>query len=542
VRTVGDLERELLELKERVSGSIGPSAEMAERVFRRARIRRVVTGMTGVLVAVALGLASAAAAGVFDAPTPAAPVGPQPDEESSTSPSLDFKPADGWHVLTTDSAAANERRAQAWASNVPFAEDEEEIGDPNLFPYGSPDKTEDALPPDGIIIVATYPLQTRNSLPPIQGAPERTLPLTIDERPSVEYEGQEDDRALAIVNATVNGRYVNVRIVFGTGEPSPDLVREADEELARLIVAPPPTTTDAVDDFGIRMNLPDAWRGILFSWSASEPILHVATVPITDLYDGSSAREQLGPDDLFLVLSENLASAVHYEPVVLPISIRVDDACPTCEILDNGTSPPPDHSLYYRSFAVSDRQFDLFLEFGTATPTDEQLARVNDVLATLQIAPPESPPPAESREEVPEAPVSVDLPSGWIEKGDPVPGPSAPRVVAAYGTWDLPTGGVCGPEPALQDLPPDGALVWIVEYANPGYAGDFIPLLPQFSIDLQTPPARWECAAAAPSRMYLFQIGGRFFEVHLALGPGAADETIRQAQDLIKSVRAEPGA
>jgi len=537
-----DLERELLELKERVSGSIGPSAEMADRVFRRVRIRRVVTGMTGILVAAALGFASTAAVGAFDDPTPPGPVGPQPDEESSPSPSLDFKPAQGWHVITTDPVAAKEFRAQAWASNVPFADDEEEIGDPNMFPNGSPDKTEDALPPDGIIIVATYPLQSRNSLPPIEGGPERPLPLTIDERPSVEYEGQEDDRALAIVNATVNGRYVNVGIVFGTGEPSPDLVREADEELARLIVAPPPTTTDAIDDFGIRMRLPEAWRGILFSWSASEPILHPGTVPITDLYDGSSARERLGRDDLFLVLSENLSSAVHYEPVALPISIRGEDACSTCEILDNGTSPPPDHSLYYRSFAVSDRQFDLFLEFGSATPTNEQLVRVNDVLATLQIGPPESPPPAESPEEVPKAPVSVDLPSGWIEKGDAVPGSSAPRVVAAYGTWDFPTGGVCGPEMALQDLPADGALAWIVEYANPGYAGDFIDLAPQFSIDRQIPPARWECAAAAPSRMYLFRVGGRFFEVHLALGPGAADETFRQAESLITGLQAEPGA
>jgi len=319
-------------------------------------------------------------------------------------------------------------------------------------------------------------------------------------------------------------------------------VREAEEELARLVVAPPPATTDAIDDFGIRMDLPEAWRGILFCCPIGGPSLLAATVPITDLYDGSSAREQLGTDDLFLVLSENFASAIHYESVVLPIAIRPEDSCPTCEIMDNGTSPPSGHSLFYRSFAVGGRQFDLFVEFGTATPTGEQLAHVNDVLATLQIAPPESPPPAESPEVVPEAPISVNLPAGWIEKDDPVPGTSAPRVVAAYGTWDFPTGGDCGPEAALQDLPTEGALVWVVEYANPGYAGDFIPLLPGFGIDLQTPPARWECAAGAPSRMYLFRVGGRYFELHLALGPGAADETIRQAEGLIKSLQAEPAS
>jgi hypothetical protein len=136
--------------------------------------------------------------------------------------------------------------------------------------------------------------------------------------------------------------------------------------------------------------------------------------------------------------------------------------------------------------------------------------------------------------------VSVDLPPGWIEKDEPVPGTSASRVVAAYGTWDLPIGGGCGPEAALQDLPSDGALVWVVEHARPGNAGDYISLSPLFSIDQQTPPARWECASGAPSRMYLFLIGGRYLEVHLALGSTASDATTQQAETLIKSLQTKP--
>jgi hypothetical protein len=99
-----------------------------------------------------------------------------------------------------------------------------------------------------------------------------------------------------------------------------------------------------------------------------------------------------------------------------------------------------------------------------------------------------------------------------------------------------------GQSPALEDLPTDGALVWVVEYADPGYAGDFIPLMPQFSIDLQTPPARWECAAAAPSRMYLFRVAGRFFEAYVAFGSDASAETIGQASAVITSLAAEPAA
>ena len=82
--------------------------------------------------------------------------------------------------------------------------------------------------------------------------------------------------------------------------------------------------------------------------------------------------------------------------------------------------------------------------------------------------------------------------------------------------------------------------MWLVEYANPGNAGDYIGLSPRFSIDPQNPPARWECAAAAPSRMYPFRIGGRFIEVHVALGPAASSSRLQEASALITSVRAEP--
>jgi hypothetical protein len=111
-------------------------------------------------------------------------------------------------------------------------------------------------------------------------------------------------------------------------------------------------------------------------------------------------------------------------------------------------------------------------------------------------------------------------------------------VVAGWGTWDFPEGGACGPEPALQALPADGAFVWVDEYADPGNRPDFEAGGPPRTIDLQTPPARWECAASAPSRMYLFSDAGRYFELHVALGPDATAATIGQAEQLMASFTA----
>jgi hypothetical protein len=81
---VSDLERELLELRNRVSESINPSPEMAGRVLRRSRIRRVVTAMTGLLVVGTLGLASLTAVQAFTAPAPQNPVAPLPPVKSPT--------------------------------------------------------------------------------------------------------------------------------------------------------------------------------------------------------------------------------------------------------------------------------------------------------------------------------------------------------------------------------------------------------------------------------------------------------------------------
>ncbi len=475
-------------------------------------------------------------AGAFDGRSPLRPAEPRPEESSGSSP-LNFEAEEGWHVRTTDPDDVEGFEAQAWASNVPFPADEEPIGTSKEYPANVPDKTEDALPADGILLEARIAVDTRNPLPPIRNAPVRNLPLTIDEQPHTAFEGSDPDRAMTIINATVNGRYTSVRIVFGTGDPSAELVREAEEELERLIVGPPPRTTEAIDDFGIRMNVPDTWHGLLFSWSGgAEPMLIVGTKPINDLYHAST-RRALDPADVLVLLAENTSLIADYEPVDGPIAIRADDLCPTCEILDDGTSPPAGHSLFYRSFAVGARQFDLFVEFGASVPNDDQFAGMNEALATLRVQAP--PPTVDASDPVPEAPISVDVPEGWVSEDEPVPGTTGPRVVAAYGTWELERGGVCGPEAALQNLPVDGALIWFVEHVSPGNAGDYTEPGPRFIVDLQTPPARWRCAAEAPSRMYPFRVDGRYFDVHLALGPQAGGATIRQAEALIASLRGE---
>jgi hypothetical protein len=467
-------------------------------------------------------------------------------------PTIGFAPAQGWHVLTGgDPSSAG--GAQAWAATVPFA-DGEAPGNDGVATIGWPDRTIDRLPTDGVVIVAGYPLVTRNPVAPVRAFPARALPLTIRRPPGTAFEGNRPGTSQTSVGATVNGRYVSVRFTFGSEDPSAATIRAAEEELARLLVAPPPTVTDELDDFGIGMDVPANWSRLLFSWDATAT-LQAGTVRLDDPYAFERARDELGPDDVVVLIAETGAVSATYEPVELPISVAPADAC-RCEVLDDGRLPDPDHTLLYRAFAVGDRRFELAVEFGTGAPTDDQLADVNAVLATLRIeAGSAAPIPQVEGPPLPDGPTVVagdrtatfsydggalraTLPPGWTGVAAPAARASEPRILAAFGTWGLPAGGGCAPDAALAALPSDAALVWIAEHLAPENRGDFIGWPSAFRLPDQAPPARWACGSAAPSVRELYQLNGRYVEVHVAFGPTAPASLRDDVETLLSGVDA----
>ena len=457
-------------------------------------------------------------------------------------------------MRTTVADVVEGNGVQAWASNVPFAPDEEPIGPAGLYPEGWPDRTIAGLPPEGVVLVATYPLSTRNPVPVSRDFPERTLPLELDRPPATNFEGQDPGTSMAIVNAAVNGRYVSVQLIFGAEEPAASVVAEAEAELGRLVVAPPPSATTELDDFGIRMSVPEDWSRFLFAWGlSSDPTLYAGTFPLRDFRDGSSLRRSMGADDLLVILAESAALQDRFEPVTLPIALGPVDLCPPCEILDGGESPPADHTLFVRTFSVGERRFSLYAEFGSPHVTDVSLGSLNEVLASLRIDAQGSLGPSDPGAEpstLPPGPsftaseptafeydgVSLRVPAGWTAVGAPIAEPAVAPVVAAFGSWPFPAGGGCGPEPALAALPPQAAFVWLVDHPAPGNRGDFYRPPDRFRMDLQTQPGRWECGASWPSRMELWQVGGRFIEVHVAVGPAASQARVAEVEDLLSSM------
>jgi hypothetical protein len=141
----------------------------------------------------------------------------------------------------------------AWAANVPFAPEDVAGESPTL---GYPDATIESLPPGGIVLRASVVVESRNEMPDDPQFPNVALSF---ENPMTNFEGQRPGTSMAIANATVGGRFVSVTAVFGDERVSKDMLRAANDELDRLLVAPAPTPTRDLNDVGIRMQVPDSW-------------------------------------------------------------------------------------------------------------------------------------------------------------------------------------------------------------------------------------------------------------------------------------------
>jgi hypothetical protein len=116
----------------------------------------------------------------------------------------------------------------------------------------------------------------------------------------------------------------------------------------------------------------------------------------------------------------------------------------------------------------------------------------------------------------------VTIPESWRFSEEPTD-PIEPHNALAFGSWDFPDGGVCAPFAALDDLPADGAFVWLIEYHGTDHPEDFVPRPEAFELD----DFRFGETSCDPTPMYQlrFEDQGRFFQWQVALGPQASEAT-----------------
>lgn len=216
-----DLERRLRDAASTL-GTPGPSVTKQAReaalaaAARRRRQRARGVGIAGAMlaaVALGVGIGSLALTG---------------SGEAGRTQGLSFLPADGWVVRQAGTPAIPSRPGVALAANVQL--------DPQDTADGFPYATLQALPDDGIVLIASF-----FRLDGPQGSQAR-LPLRLsDARPYIRWGGQvrpEKPLAQYELRTVVEGLHVEVHAYFGMREPSAAMLAEAQRQLDRLVASP----------------------------------------------------------------------------------------------------------------------------------------------------------------------------------------------------------------------------------------------------------------------------------------------------------------
>jgi hypothetical protein len=220
--------REALPVPDEEATQRGRHRAVASLRGKRRRTRALVLISAIVACVVALGIT----AGSLSAP----------DVTAAREPAvLGFVPEPGWFALQSPPPAIEGQQTVAVAANVPFAPDD--VDDGLVEPSGLPYSTLLALPPDGIVIVATMSPATIPHVAPVSTSAyyrRVDLPLRIrDALPVLRWGAQvRPDQPTAQYHLPVHLRGYNVDVVvyFGTPRPSAALTRAAQRQLSAFVV------------------------------------------------------------------------------------------------------------------------------------------------------------------------------------------------------------------------------------------------------------------------------------------------------------------
>jgi hypothetical protein len=210
-----------------------PSGTRARDPWRRLlRQRRSIALVVGAaLPSIALGAALAAL--MLPSSTEARAVG-QPY------PGPAFTPTEGWTTVAVSGWPNSKFAPLAWAANVPVTGEMPPDGI-----YSDPDSPLRNLPDDGIVLVVWLGSPDQVPAPPTREGTyvDRELPLQLsDADVELNWRGMPNGHTPQyLLLGRVKEQRVDVRVYFGTTQPSDDLVQVAQEELERLNIPDPET-------------------------------------------------------------------------------------------------------------------------------------------------------------------------------------------------------------------------------------------------------------------------------------------------------------
>jgi hypothetical protein len=156
-----------------------------------------------------------------------------------------FLAAVGWHTVSTSpdpTALEPNSDLAAWAANVPFdPADLAAAGNGHVLTVaGIPERTMRSLGADDVLITAWLPPGTQPLASPNVNFPTSQLPPLLSTADVAEsWEGQVAPNVPEYrIWMTVDGRFLDVRVYFGTRHPSSGVLAAAQAELDRLRLPP----------------------------------------------------------------------------------------------------------------------------------------------------------------------------------------------------------------------------------------------------------------------------------------------------------------
>lgn len=299
-------------------------------------------------------------------------------------------------------------------------------------------------------------------------ARQATLPLAIDRGQFVSFEGFK--RPVATDSFILEGRAFQLWAVFRDGSPSDELLAEANRVLATIALEP-----RRLDLAGLSLELPVGWDGFVKYADPDDqaPAVYAANAPWPDVgqnVEQAATRELFEklPRDGIVISAVSSWYAGGEVPRKLTPPIQLGDGYFVADSYEGQPAPHVSTELIFGR--IGDRFLNVQVFFGRNDPDKTMRDEANAVLATLRVSgQPAAPAPTGWRKhDDPKLGVRATLPDNWYLAEKPLTNTTDPREVLAVATYPLAGGGKGGgcaaAGPALDAMPADAALIWLLEY------------------------------------------------------------------------------
>lgn len=316
-----------------------------------------------------------------------------------------------------------------------------------------------------VLITLAYDGRARGA----SGVRRAALPLAIGRADFASFEGFA--RPVATDAFVLDGRAFHLWVAFRSETPSDELLAEANRVLATVALEP---RRLALAD--LSMELPVGWDGYAKTLGSYDenPVLYAANAAWPDVgqnLEHSALRELFErlPRDGVVITAVSGLHGVEPGARALAPPIKLADGYFLADSYEGQPAPHVSTQLVFGR--VGDRFLNVQVFFGRNDPDDAMRDEANAVLATLAVsaAPAAAAPVGWRNHRTPELGVSATVPDGWHPADKPLTNIIDPREVLALATYPLPGGGKDGgpcvaAKHALEAMPADGALIWLLEY------------------------------------------------------------------------------